>query len=134
MAAAKKTAVKPAETVAGAAVKDTASKTEEKKAASKAAEKKTTEKKTTEKETAVKKTAEKKSAAKKAAEIKSGICIQFSGKSYSQDELLKMAKDVWEYDLNQKADELVSVDLYVKPEENTVYYVMNGEFNGSFYI
>ena len=83
------------------------------------------------------KAAAKKAPAKKAAkkaEMKSALHIQFSGKSYSQEELEKMAKDVWKYDLKQKARELTSIDLYVKPEENMVYYVMNQEFTGSFYI
>ncbi len=86
--------------------------------------------------------ADKKPAAKKAAvkkpakkvEFKSELHVQFEGKSYSQEDLLKIAKDVWKYDLKQKARELSSVELYVKPEENMVYYVMNKEFTGSFYI
>lgn len=84
------------------------------------------------KETAKKETA-KKPAAKK-AELKSEISVQFGGKSYSQEDLLKIAKDVWKYDLKQKAADLTSVELYVKPEENMVYYVMNKETTGSFYI
>ncbi len=60
--------------------------------------------------------------------------IQFAGKSYSQEDLMKMAKDVWKYDLKQKVGDLASVELYVKPEENKVYYVMNGEFTGDFSI
>ena len=70
----------------------------------------------------------------KKTEIKSEISVQFGGKSYSQEELLKIAKDVWKYDLKQKAADLTSVELYVKPEENMVYYVMNKETTGSFYI
>jgi len=84
------------------------------------------------KETAKKETA-KKPVAKK-AELKSEISVQFGGKSYSQEELLKIAKDVWKYDLKQKAADLTSVELYVKPEESMVYYVMNKETTGSFYI
>ncbi len=80
-----------------------------------------------------KKTAAKKPAAKK-AELKSTLHVQFEGKSYSEEDLLKMAKDVWKFDLKQKARELSSVELYVKPEENMVYYVMNKEFMGNFYI
>ncbi|MGN1145756.1 MAG: DUF6465 family protein [Acetatifactor sp.] len=85
----------------------------------------------------VKKPEVKKPSAKKPVkktELKSELHVQFQGKSYSQEELLKMAKDVWKYDLKQKVRELSSVELYVKPEENAVYYVMNKEFTGSFYI
>lgn len=112
-------------------------------AAKKAVEKKTAEaKKTVEKKAAeAKKTAEEKLAVeheKKAtvrkAELKSEFHLQFGGNSYTQDELMKIAKDVWKYDLKQKVGDLVSVELYIKPEEHAVYYVMNKEFTGSFYI
>ena len=78
--------------------------------------------------------AEAKKPAAKKAELKSELSVQFGGKSYSQEDLLKIARDVWKYDLNQKAADLTSVELYVKPEENMVYYVMNKEITGSFYI
>ncbi len=97
-----------------------------------------TAKKETAKKEAVKKEAAKKAPAKKVAdkkaELKNELHIQFSGKSYSEEDLVKIAKDVWKYDLKQKTGDLTSVDLYVKPEEEKVYYVMNGEFTGSFDI
>lgn len=81
------------------------------------------------------KTAAKKTTAKKAAkEVQCEIAVQFAGKSYTQEDLVKIAKDVWVYDLNQKAEDLVSVELYVKPEENSAYYVFNGTETGSFLI
>lgn len=122
-----------------AAVKETV-KTEEKKAAvpaaapaaaAKAVAEKVVE--SAKKKAATKKTAGRKSAVKK-AEPKASVCIQFSGKSYSEEDLVKMAKDVWKFDLKQKLADLTSVELYVKPEENTVYYVMNKDYAGSFYI
>ena len=70
----------------------------------------------------------------KKADQKIGMHVQFSGKSYSQEELVKIAQDVWKYDLKQKVRSLASIELYVKPEENLVYYVMNQEFTGSFSI
>ena len=91
----------------------------------------------------VKKEAAPKAVAKKAsgkrttvkkADQKVAMHVQFSGKSYSQEELVKMAQDVWKYDLKQKVRELANIELYVKPEENVVYYVMNQKFTGSFVI
>lgn len=79
------------------------------------------------------KPAAKKAAAKK-AEVKSSVCIQYSGKSYTDEDLVKIARDVWKYDLKQKLGDLESIELYVKPEENAVYYVMNKDFGGSFMI
>jgi len=79
------------------------------------------------------KTETKKAPAKK-AELKSELHVQFAGKSYTEEELVKIAKDVWKYDLKQKVSDLTSLELYVKPEEQTAYYVMNKEFTGSFAI
>ena len=118
---------------------------EEKKApAKKAAPKKETkavaekkEVKAEEAPAAEKKAPAKKAPAKKAAakkEMKSVIAVQFAGKSYTQEDLMKIAKDVWRYDLKMKAADLVSVELYVKPEESMVYYVFNGTECGSFAI
>lgn len=83
-----------------------------------AAEKKETEVKTTTRRTAVKET----------------VHVQFSGKTYSTEDLVKIAKDVWKYDLKKKVGDFKSVELYVKPEESVVYYVINGEEKGQFNI
>ena len=112
----------PAEPVAKAeTVKKTTRKTTAKKAPVKkaAAEKKTAVKK----ETTVKKAA-----------VKETIHLQFAGKAYTTEDLVQIAKDVWQYDLNQKAGDFKSVELYVKPEENVVYYVINGDVTGNFGI
>lgn len=101
----------------------------------KAPAKKRTAKKETAKKETVKTEAvkpEAKTGAKKATQC--NLYVQYAGKSLSEEELVKIAKDVWKYDLKRKVTELKSVDLYVKPEENKVYYVMNKEFTGSFDI
>ena len=109
---------------------------EEKKAPVKAAK---VEKEAAKEEKAPAKTVAKKAPAKKAApaakkEVKSEITVQFAGKSYTEEDLMKIAKDVWRFDLKQKVADLTSVELYVKPEENMVYYVFNGTECGSFAI
>lgn len=93
---------------------------------------KTAEKTATKKTTAAKAgdTKATRTAAKK--EVKTSVTVQFEGKSYSQEELMRIAKDVWKFDLKKKVGDLKSVELYVKPEENTCYYVMNNEIAGSF--
>ena len=79
--------------------------------------------------------AEKKAPAKKAAvKVQESVNFQFSGKSYTDADLLKICRDVWKYDLNGKEEDLKTVELYVKPEENTTYYVINGSITGSFFI
>ena len=47
--------------------------------------------------------AEKKAPAKKAAvKVQESVNFQFSGKSYTDADLLKICRDVWKYDLNGK--------------------------------
>jgi hypothetical protein len=133
---AKAVAAKSADTKT-AAVKTTpvvaAAKTEavEKKAEPK---KETAAKKTAAKKPATKKAAEKKETAAKKAAVKEQIQLQFAGKTYTTEDLVKIAKDVWKYDLGKKEADFKSVELYVKPEEHTVYYVINSDVTGSFGI
>ena len=115
MAVEKKSIAKP-EVKADATVKTEA------KAAKKPAAKKAT----------AAKTAAKKPAAKK-AELKAKVVLQLSdGREYTEADLITNAKNVWKYDLGKKTSDLTKVELYVKPEDNKVYYVMNdieGDFN-----
>ena len=124
-----KAEVKKAEEVKVEEVKAEAPKAEAKKAPVKKAEAPKVEAPKAEAKKAPAKKAE-----KKAAEVQAAVTVQFAGKSYSQADLVKIAKDVWEYDLLQKPADLKSVELYVKPEESLVYYVMNKEITGSFNI
>ena len=115
MAVEKKSIAKP-EVKADATVKAEA------KAAKKPAAKKATAAKTTAKKPAAKK-----------AELKAKVVLQLSdGREYTEADLIGNAKNVWQYDLGKKTADLTKVELYVKPEDNKVYYVMNdveGDFN-----
>ena len=142
MAEAKKTAKatvkKP---VAKAAAEKTVAETTAKKVVAEATAKKTTAKTTETKTTAAKTTAAKKTTTrtaaaktKKAAAVKENISIQFAGKEYTTEQLVKIAKDVWEFDLAKNPADFKEVQLYVKPEEAKAYYVINGTETGSFDI
>lgn len=85
------------------------------------------------KETVKKETVKQAPAAKKPV-VKEEVNFQFSGKSYTSEDLIRITKDVWKYDLNGKEEDVKSIELYVKPEENTAYYVINGDVTGSFFI
>ena len=109
----------------------------------KAPAKKTAEKPAAEKTAAAAKPAAKKAPVKKAAAktetmetiaSKEVVTVQFAGKSYSTEDLVKIAKDVWKYDLGREEADFREVELYVKPEESSVYYVINGDVTGSFAI
>ena len=85
------------------------------------------------KETVKKETVKKAPAAKKPVG-KEEVNFEFSGKSYTSEHLIRITRDVWKYDLNGKEEDIQSIELYVKPEENTAYYVINGDVTGSFFI
>ena len=96
------------------------------KTATEAAVKKTAAKTTTKKTTTTR--------TRKAAAVKETISIQFAGKDYTTEQLVKIAKDVWEFDLKKDPAEFKEVQLFVKPEEAKAYYVINGAESGSFEI
>ena len=73
------------------------------------------------KETVKKETVKKAPAARKPV-VKEEVNFQFSGKSYTSEDLIRITRDIQ------------SIELYVKPEENTAYYVINGDVTGSFFI
>lgn len=109
------------------------SKKEDKAAPEKTAEKKatTTRKATTRKTAAKAEGAVEKEIVKK--EVTPVVNLQFGGKSYSVEDLQKIAGDVWKFDWH-KEEEYTSLELYVKPEESVVYYVFNGDITGHFSI
>lgn len=80
-----------------------------------------------------KKAPAKKATTKKAA-LTTTVTLQFAEKSYTEESLTAIAKDVWKYDLEQKEADLKTVELYVKPEEGLCYYVFNGDITGNFVI
>lgn len=123
-AEAKKPAVKKA--TAPAAKKPAVKKAEPKKAEKKPEVKKATK-------PAAKK-AEKKPAAKKAAAtaVKTNIVLQYADKNVTFDTLIENAQNVCLYDMGKKASDIKKLDLYVKPEENTVYFVLNDKEHSQY--
>lgn len=128
---AKTTAAKAVETKTAqpAETKEVAAKTEKK-----AEPKKTAAKATTTKKAAAEKAPAKKATTKKATEVKAGITLEFDEKSYTTEKLVEIAKDVWVYDLGKDINDFKTVELYVKPAESAVYYVVNEEVTGCFGI
>ena len=72
----------------------------------------------------------KKAAAKATAKTQE-VYVQFGGKEVSVKDLTEKVKDIWTKELGNKVKDMTDVKVYVKPEENTAYYVVNGEVSGS---
>lgn len=98
------------------AVKETAKAAEEKPAK---AEKKTTAR--TRKTTAAKK------------EIKAEIVLQYGEKEVSTKDMIAAVKKEWTK-AKHKISDIKSMELYVKPEDYAVYYVINGDTTGKVWL
>ena len=126
--------------------------TEEKKAAEKAqlteekktqsAEEKVAEKvsdtaKETVKKTAAKEVKEAKEAVKKTAakrpskkDMKVRTFVEYYGKQVEEKEMIARVKKAWTKK-GKRVGEIKTLELYVKPEEGAVYYVINSEETGA---
>ena len=117
----KKTAAKAAAPVEKEIAADIVSET-----ASEAATAPTAEKKPSARKTAAKKDTVKKEAAPKKAAIESKVVIQANGSEAAADDLVAKAIAAAGVKTVKK------VDVYVRPEINKVYYVINGDVLGEF--
>ena len=66
------------------------------------------------------------------ATIKTNIVLQYGSESATKEELVQRAKDAYLNETGKKAGDIKSLDLYVKPEENKVYYVVNNSETGYY--
>lgn len=118
-----KTEVKAeAETKIAEKVNEVAEKAAETKTAVKAAAKKTAEKVGTAKKTAAAKKAEK-------APLIPEIKIQFAGNEADEDEIVNAIKNKYVSE-GHRASAIKSLQIYLKPEENAAYYVINQKSMG----
>lgn len=65
--------------------------------------------------------------------MKTDLYIQAQGKQTDYKMLIDMAKEIWKAE-GKRVKDLVSVELYYKPEESNCYYVMNGSEKGQFFV
>lgn len=63
--------------------------------------------------------------------MKSNIYVEYQGVQKEQKEFVAAAKEIW-VGLGNKIKDIETLELYVKPEENFVYYVFNGDVTGKF--
>ena len=89
-----------------------------------------TTKKTTVDTSAEVKTEAVKPAAKKAPAKTQEIYFQAAGKEILDKDLVEKVKDIWTKELDNKVKDMVNVKIYVKPEENAAYYVINDDVTG----
>lgn len=95
-----------------------------------ATKKTTTTKTSTEKKAAAKKT----TTAKKAVNIEAKTIVQYSGKDVVISDILETVKKVWVDKFQGKLEEVNTLEVYVKPEENKAYFAVNGLGNGDYFV
>lgn len=133
--ATKKTTKTSVETVKTMAAKTVPEKTPTVKAApagSSADNKIAAEKKVTQAKTPVKKETKPASAKKPAAkkEIKVKTVVEYYGKQVEEKDIIANVKKAWTKS-GKKVGDIKSVELYIKPEEAAVYYVINKTETGA---
>ena len=116
-AAAKKMAAAPVSNSVVTEVKAAEVKAETKTEAPKAEEKKAEEPKKETKKAPAKRTT--------AKDIKTSVVVQFAGKEVTEKELIAAVKKAYTKKGNKVGD-IKTIEIYVKPEENAAYYVVNG--------
>ena len=78
-----------------------------------------------------KEVAEKKPAAKRTTKkaVKTTFVVQAGNKEVTMEEAIARVKEAWVATGNNEAD-IKEIAVYVKPEENAIYYVVNGDVTG----
>ncbi len=61
--------------------------------------------------------------------MKSNVILEFQGNQVAVKDIVEMAKKTWK-DSGNKVSDLKDMRLYVKPEENAIYYVFNDSVDG----
>ena len=85
---------------------------------------------TTTKKTTAKKTTTRKAATKPNVMIE----IQYSYKHISNDELVQKSLDNYQYDLKGDPTKVKKLSIYVKPQEDKAYYVVDDKISGDIDI
>ena len=66
------------------------------------------------------------------AEAKTNVTLQYADKDLSYNDLIQNAKNVFQYDMSGDPTSIDKLNLFVKPDENKVYFVINDEIQGSY--
>ncbi len=55
--------------------------------------------------------------------IKTEICLQYRSRETDTEQMIQRVQD--DYKAHGNTEEITSIQLYIKPEEWTIYYVIN---------
>lgn len=63
--------------------------------------------------------------------MKSTLFVEHYGRQINDKAMIDAAKAIWT-GAGNKVKDIRSLDLYAKPEEHRIYFVINGEFTSDF--
>ena len=137
-AASKKIGTVKTPTVKAEPVKAEPVKTSEEEIAENVPAKRELAKETKTEERSVKKTLVKKTPAKNVMkkapakkDIKVKAIVEYYGKQVEEKDMIANVKKAWTKAYGKKVGDIKSIDIYIKPEEGAVYYVVNGTDTGA---
>ena len=61
--------------------------------------------------------------------MKTSFYVEYAGKQVEEKAVIAKVKELWVAD-GKKIKDLKTLNLYVKPEENAAYYVINENVSG----
>ena len=61
--------------------------------------------------------------------MKKTLFVQYDGKQVEEKEIVASVKAAWT-EAGNKVGDIKTMEVYVKPEENAIYYVVNGDVTG----
>ena len=61
---------------------------------------------------------------------KSEIYIQYADQEVQIQDVLDKVKEQWTKDMGNEEDDLEELKVYIKPEDNAAYYVINDKLAG----
>lgn len=116
------------------AVKETAAvETAPQKKAAKAPVKKATTRKTAKKtsEKLVEKEEKKPTRRVSKKEVAAEVYVQYRGREVFTKDILENVKKIWTNEMSKKEKDIKDIKLYIKPEENKAYFVINSDVTGA---
>lgn len=71
---------------------------------------------------------------RRAKEVSAEVYVQYLGREILTKDVLNNIKKIWTDDMGKKENDLKDIKIYIKPEENKAYYVINGDVSGSVWL
>ena len=62
--------------------------------------------------------------------MKTTLYVEYDGNQAEDKQLIAKIKEIWVAD-GKRIKDIKELNIYVKPEENAAYYVINGDVSGS---